>query len=163
MKYLIWSFEHRGWWRPGSMGYCNSRADAGIYDREDALAICKRANIITINEALVPITHAIGEDILPGGTQAKPDEVRNLAIDFHDTYERIAAGEGWNTNPDCRVEFDELPLQNKATMLAVAAEIYARWRVPLAGAPVDQRLYNDAMARIGELEARLKHIGEQRG
>ncbi len=73
MKYLIWSFEHGGWWGPARIGYYKNRADAGIYDREDAMAICKRANIITINEALVPVTHALGEDILPGGKRAVPE------------------------------------------------------------------------------------------
>lgn len=55
------------------------------------------------------------------------DEIKRLAIDFHNTYERIAAGAGWETNKDCRVAFDNLPEENKATMLAVCGEIYERW------------------------------------
>ncbi len=67
MKYLIWSFEHGGWWGPNSIGYVAKRSDAGEYTEEDAMAIVAGANIITINEALVPITHALGEDIIDGG------------------------------------------------------------------------------------------------
>jgi hypothetical protein len=72
-KYLIWSFEHRGWWRPGWMGYSPKRSEAGIYNAEDAIAIVTGANVITINEALVPITHALGEDIIAGGKQHVPE------------------------------------------------------------------------------------------
>lgn len=66
-RYLIWSFEHGGWWGPGHIGYYPKRADAGIYSEREAMDIVARANIITINEALVPITHAMGEDIIEGG------------------------------------------------------------------------------------------------
>lgn len=71
-KYLIWSFEHRGWWGPAHIGYYPNRADAGIYSAPEAMDIVTRANIITINEALVPITHAMGEDIIAGGKQHVP-------------------------------------------------------------------------------------------
>lgn len=38
--YLIWSNEYRAWWRPNSGGYTSSLADAGRYDRDNALATC---------------------------------------------------------------------------------------------------------------------------
>lgn len=41
--YVIWSNEHRAWWRPNECGYCTMLAGAGRYTREDALAICIRA------------------------------------------------------------------------------------------------------------------------
>lgn len=66
-RYLIWSFEHGGWWGPGHIGYVAKRSDAGEYSEVAAMAIVEQANIITINEALVPITHALGEDIIDGG------------------------------------------------------------------------------------------------
>jgi hypothetical protein len=72
-RYLIWSFEHRGWWGPAHIGYYPDRADAGIYSEREAMFIVARANIITINEALVPITHALGVDIIPGGKGAVPE------------------------------------------------------------------------------------------
>lgn len=40
MSYLIWSNEHRAWWRPDSQGYTVNMGGAGRYSREDALRIC---------------------------------------------------------------------------------------------------------------------------
>ena len=31
MKFLIWSYEHKAWWLPGSSGYTESIEDAGVY------------------------------------------------------------------------------------------------------------------------------------
>lgn len=42
-KYLIWSNEHRGWWRAGSRGYTRGLRDAGHFDRDLALQICRNA------------------------------------------------------------------------------------------------------------------------
>jgi hypothetical protein len=39
-KFLVWSNEHRAWWRPNSAGYTTNLADAGHYNREDAIKIC---------------------------------------------------------------------------------------------------------------------------
>jgi hypothetical protein len=57
-SYLIWSFEHRGWWLPGALGYTKGFADfeqAGRYTREQADEIVGRANFVGINEAVVPL------------------------------------------------------------------------------------------------------------
>jgi hypothetical protein len=59
-------------------------------------------------------------------------DIRKLAEDFHLTYERVAAGSGWETQEDCRVSFDDLPAANQITMLSVCAEIYARHIDPKA-------------------------------
>jgi hypothetical protein len=37
---LIWSFEHRQWWRPNSVGYTFELAEAGRYPLLEALRIC---------------------------------------------------------------------------------------------------------------------------
>jgi hypothetical protein len=57
---VIWSFEHDGWWAPGKSGYVNELAQAGRYDLAEAEAICERANIASLNEAvvLVPVNSA---------------------------------------------------------------------------------------------------------
>ncbi len=73
MKYLIWSFEHNGWWSPNWLGYTPKRSEAGAYEAHEAMEIVTKANIITINEALVPLTHALGEDIIRGGRGQKPE------------------------------------------------------------------------------------------
>ena len=39
--YLIWSNEHRAWWRPKGDGYTRDLKAAGIYSRAEALDICK--------------------------------------------------------------------------------------------------------------------------
>lgn len=39
---------------------------------------------------------------------------------MHDEYERLAKAEKWQTQEITRVKFDDLPAENKATMLALA-------------------------------------------
>lgn len=38
-RVLIYSMEHRAWWRPNSHGYTINRAEAGSYSRAEAQAI----------------------------------------------------------------------------------------------------------------------------
>lgn len=55
--YLIWSNEHGGWWKPLSRGYTAEKKRAGLYTFDDALGICKGANIEekdVPNETMVP-------------------------------------------------------------------------------------------------------------
>lgn len=40
-EYLVWSNEHRAWWRPNSRGYTIDMTKAGRYSREDAIKICR--------------------------------------------------------------------------------------------------------------------------
>lgn len=40
-KYLIWSNEHRAWWRPSSQGYTMQIEKAGRYTRDEALKCCR--------------------------------------------------------------------------------------------------------------------------
>jgi len=42
---LIWSFQHRAWWKPESWGYTTHRSEAGLYDRAEAERIVLGANI----------------------------------------------------------------------------------------------------------------------
>ena len=39
--YLVWSNEHRAWWRPNSQGYTTKIEAAGRYDRDEAIAISR--------------------------------------------------------------------------------------------------------------------------
>lgn len=39
--YLIWSNEHRAWWRPRGRGYTMQLEKAGRYSREDAIKHCR--------------------------------------------------------------------------------------------------------------------------
>ena len=59
-EYLIWSEEHRAWWRPGSMGYTNQMTKSGRYTAELAAVIVRNANIGgQFNECMVPIDQHI--------------------------------------------------------------------------------------------------------
>ncbi|NOU05324.1 MAG: hypothetical protein HOO99_03995 [Hyphomicrobiaceae bacterium] len=43
--FLIWSNEHRAWWKPGRCGYTADIAQAGLYTAEAANAICEDATM----------------------------------------------------------------------------------------------------------------------
>lgn len=38
--YLVWSNEHRAWWRPNSAGYTTQLDKAGRYTKNEALKHC---------------------------------------------------------------------------------------------------------------------------
>lgn len=42
-RYLIWSNEHRAWWRPNHASYTVHAEQAGRYTHEEALRICAGA------------------------------------------------------------------------------------------------------------------------
>lgn len=43
-KYLVWSNEHRAWWRADQCGYTVFVNAAGVYTREEAIQICVGAH-----------------------------------------------------------------------------------------------------------------------
>lgn len=47
----------------------------------------------------------------------------DIARRFHDAYERLAPRFGWETQQRSRVEWDDLPEENRALMVAVVAEV----------------------------------------
>ncbi len=56
--YLIWSLEHKSWWRENRKGYTENRSEAGQYEFDEAIDIVLEANIQENNipnEAIVPI------------------------------------------------------------------------------------------------------------
>ena len=52
--FVIWSIEHTAWWRPGEMGYTHALREAGRYTRKDAERIVRKANIVKVNECMIP-------------------------------------------------------------------------------------------------------------
>jgi hypothetical protein len=44
MKYLIWSEEHKAWWKAEKFGYTRSLREAGRYELEEGLKIVEGAN-----------------------------------------------------------------------------------------------------------------------
>lgn len=45
MRFLIWSNEHRMWWRPNQRGYTDAIEEAGRYDRAEGEDIVARATL----------------------------------------------------------------------------------------------------------------------
>jgi hypothetical protein len=54
--YVIWSIEHTAWWGPDRCGYSETLMDAGVDTRAEARAICDDANVVGVNEAMIPIS-----------------------------------------------------------------------------------------------------------
>ncbi len=50
MQYLIWSNEHRAYWRPQSAGYTKRKSQAGRYSLDEAVEICDGANASLTDE-----------------------------------------------------------------------------------------------------------------
>ena len=46
-----------------------------------------------------------------------------LAKWLHDNYEEVAKEKDWNTQENCKVEFDTLPNANKQTMIEIAQRL----------------------------------------
>lgn len=53
--YLVWSLEHRAWWRRHGRGYTPVLDEAGRFTRDEAATICEHANIVAIEELMTPI------------------------------------------------------------------------------------------------------------
>ena len=43
-RWLIWSNEHRAWWKAGHHGYTTSKLEAGKYTQQEAVNIVRQAN-----------------------------------------------------------------------------------------------------------------------
>jgi hypothetical protein len=74
--YLIWSNEHRGWWRSAGHGYSSYLKEAGHFTRDKALGICRDAiptawDIGIISE--IPVRSADVKAFLEG--QIIPEEI----------------------------------------------------------------------------------------
>lgn len=59
-EYVIWSFEHRAWWKRAKWGYSDALADAGRYPKDEADAIVFKANRYakTPHETAIPLADA---------------------------------------------------------------------------------------------------------
>ena len=51
-----------------------------------------------------------------------------LAKWLHDNYEEIAKKKNWNTQKSCKVEFEDLPEENKSVMMSMARKIHKNLR-----------------------------------
>lgn len=60
MRYVIWSLEHQAWWGPERRGYTASLRDAGQYSETEASAIVADANIVSIEDIMIPLASCLG-------------------------------------------------------------------------------------------------------
>jgi hypothetical protein len=59
-----------------------------------------------------------------------------LAEWMHDNYEQLAKAENWQTQEITRVKFDDLPDENKSTMLALADRMLKTFSIISLNLPV---------------------------
>lgn len=59
-------------------------------------------------------------------TKLQNMKIKELAKWLHDSYEQIAKKANWQTQEICKVEFDDLPIENKKVMLSMARRIHKR-------------------------------------
>lgn len=53
--YVIWSIEHAAWWPKSRHGYVSTLGEAGHFTDAEAVAIVADANVVTINECMIPL------------------------------------------------------------------------------------------------------------
>jgi hypothetical protein len=60
--WVVWSFEHDGWWRPGGWGYTPLLKEAGRYTEAEARTIEANANQHhkIRQEIALPLSEALG-------------------------------------------------------------------------------------------------------
>ena len=56
----------------------------------------------------------------------RPLTADQLAREFHDTYERLAPTFGYETRPESRTRWDQVPEQNRMLMVATAAALISK-------------------------------------
>jgi hypothetical protein len=75
-----------------------------------------------INEENTRIRGMIEEMVIPIG-------LKELAEYLHNQYEIFSKQQGWETQKECRVKFDDLPEANKRVMCLVATSIIQRFQL----------------------------------
>ena len=60
---------------------------------------------------------------LSGVVATLPQDPIVLARYMHDAYEMLAKNNDWNTQENCKVDFSDLPIGNKNTMILLAGKL----------------------------------------
>jgi len=71
--YLIWSNEHRSWWRPNRVGYTQHIEQAGRYSRDDAMEITDGATFQW--SKMIPNELPVRIEDLPDGARVLLGEI----------------------------------------------------------------------------------------
>ena len=53
--FVIWSIEHNAWWAPNHRGYVRDVLRAGRYTRPEARIIVESANVVQLEECMIPV------------------------------------------------------------------------------------------------------------
>ena len=78
------------------------------------------------------------------------DLIEQLCEEMHDRYEAAAIGAGWETNPESRLSWADIPEANKQTMRAAVG--------PIADRIIDlEALLYAGRMEVSELEAKANH------
>lgn len=80
--YLIWSIEHKAWWKPNHRGYTQKREEAGFYENDEAYEILEGANIgdkDIPNEAMIPVEVCLTCMNTKIVQQGEHDDIRDVA------------------------------------------------------------------------------------
>ena len=67
--------------------------------------------------------HVTQQLILSGVVSTLPQDPIVLARYMHDAYEMLAKNNDWNTQENCKVDFSDLPIGNKNTMILLAGKL----------------------------------------
>ena len=54
MKFVIYNFERKAWWKQNMMGYTSNQHEAGKFDPDQAAAILDQANIVRREDIAIP-------------------------------------------------------------------------------------------------------------
>lgn len=91
----------------------------------------------TFSGLVCPVCEARAEADRLRGALTELDDPEQLAQMFHDTYERLAPGFGYETRTESRKPWGDVPEANRRLMVAVADEVVSSMaRLVLNGEPV---------------------------
>jgi len=65
---------------------------------------------------------------------------KDLAVWLHRNYEDIASENDWDTQEECKTSFDELPEENRQTMLELAERLIEEFDITLSDDWMFQRM-----------------------
>jgi hypothetical protein len=74
-------------------------------------------------EAESALIHHIKALTIPDVVATLPQDPIVLARYMHDAYEMLAKNNDWNTQENCKVDFSDLPIGNKNTMILLAGKL----------------------------------------
>lgn len=85
-----------------------------------------RVALLKEKSSLNPNFIYFAKDVKKFIKELKDDDSEDLAKFMHDIYEEFAKLVGWNTQESCKVDFKDLPQENKDVMFGVATAVLNR-------------------------------------